>query len=53
MGMGKTYVVSFQTQLTLDLLSYILLIVVLAVLFDARKVTKAPGTAKVVDSDAL
>ena len=45
MGMGKTSVVYFQTQLTLNLLSYILLFVVLAVLFDAKS-TKNFGTRK-------
>ena len=45
MEMGKTSVVYFQTQLTLNLLSYILLFVVLAVLFDAKS-TKNFGIRK-------
>ena len=44
MGMGKTFVVYFQTQLTLDLLLYILIVFVLAVLFDAKS-TKNFGPA--------
>ena len=44
-GNGKNICRVFQTQLTLDLLSYILLFVVLAVLFDAKS-TKNFGTRK-------